>query len=189
MTSSSTLPSPSISRPRSIADPSRLPAQSRNPSRIQRAELFDRRRRQCRDLAEALVARAEYLLPEDRALLTAIYRDGASAREVALLSGATPRSIRRRIRALAQRALDPRFAFVIVHRDAWPPTRRRVATELTLHGRPLRETARLLNLTLHTVRRHADAVRVMYEAARAAATGKGDPANRDNARHASGSRR
>lgn len=140
------------------------PTSQRPLTRMQRAEIFDRRRRQGRDLAETLVARAEHLLPEDRALLNAIYRDGSSAREVATLTGATPRSIRLRIRKLAQRALDPRFAFVLVHRDHWPATRRKVATETILHGRTLRETASGLNLSLYTVRRHADAIRVMYEA-------------------------
>jgi DNA-directed RNA polymerase specialized sigma24 family protein len=137
---------------------------SRPVSRAQRAEIFDRRRRQGRDLAETLVSRAEHLLPEDRALLNAIYRDGSSAREIAILTGTCPRSVRLRIRKLAQRALDPRFAFVLVNRDQWPPTRRKVATEHILHGRPLRETASQLDLTLYAVRRHADAIRVMYEA-------------------------
>lgn len=133
-------------------------------SRTLRAELFDRRRRQGRDLAETLVNRAEYLLPEDRALLNAIYRDGVSVREIADLTGSHPRTVRLRIRKLAQRALDPRFTFVLTHRDQWPQTRRLVATENILHGHPLRETARQLNLSLHAVRRHADAIRVMYEA-------------------------
>jgi DNA-directed RNA polymerase specialized sigma24 family protein len=137
---------------------------ARPASRPQRAELFDRRRHQGRELADALVARADYLLPEDRALIKAIYRDGATAMEIAQLTGVCPRSVRRRIRILAQRALDPRFTFVLFHREGWPATRRKVATELTLHGRPLREAARHLNLTLHAVRRHADAIRVMYEA-------------------------
>lgn len=132
--------------------------------RSQRSELFDRRRRQGRELAETLVARADYLLPEDRALINAIYRDGASAMEIAQLTDACPRTVRRRIRVLAQRTLDPRFAFVLFHRQDWPPTRRMVATELILHGRPLRATARHLNLSLYAVRRHADAIRVMYEA-------------------------
>ena len=148
----------------------------RPSTRAQRAEIFDRRRRQGRDLAEALVARAEHLLPEDRALLNAVYRDGNSAMEVATLTGAAPRAVRRKIRTLAQRVLDPRFAFVLVHRDAWPPTRRKVATELICHGRPLRETAKHLNLSLHAVRRHADAIRVVYEA-----HVKGDSFNRDTA--------
>lgn len=140
------------------------PNNLRSARRTNRAEVFDRRRRQGRDLAESLVARAEHLLPKDRALINAIYRDGSSAREVATLTGATPRAVRRRIRSLAQRALDPRFAFVIVHRDQWPITRRKVATETILHGLPLRAAAKQLNLSLHTVRRHADAIRVMYEA-------------------------
>ena len=56
------------------------------------------------------------------------------------------------------------FAFVIIHREQWPPTRRKVANETILHGLPLRAAAKQLDLSLHTVRRHADAIRVMYEA-------------------------
>ena len=144
-----------------IASP---PNNLKSTHRTHRAEVFDRRRRQGRDIAESLVARAEYLLPKDRALINAIYRDGSSAREVASLTDATPRAVRRRIRSLAQRVLDPRFAFVIIHREQWPPTRRKVATETILHGLPLRAAAKSLDLSLHTVRRHADAIRVMYEA-------------------------
>jgi len=159
MTTAALFPNTAGNQPK----PDKLPI-NRAGSPLDRAERFDRRRRQGRDLAEALVARAEHLLPEDRALIFAVYREGSSAREIASLTGATPRSVRRRIRILAQRILDPRFSFVLLHRNDWPPTRRKVATELTLHGFPLRETARRLNLSLHTVRRHADAIRVMYEA-------------------------
>lgn len=159
MTTAAVFPSATARRPETIA-----PSSPRQLTKYQRSEIFDRRRRQGRDLAETLVARAEHLLPEDRALLNAIYRDGASAREIATLTGVSPKSVRLRIRKLAQRALDPRFAFVLVYQNNWAPTRRKVATEHVLHGLPLRETAKRLNLTLYTVRRHADAIRVMFEA-------------------------
>ncbi len=48
---------------------------------------------------------------------------------------------------------------------AWCPIRRRVAEECVVNGRSLRDAARALNLTLHTVRRHRDALQTILEIA------------------------
>jgi len=124
----------------------------------------DLRRRVPRDLAELLVARAEHLLPEDRALITAVYQDNLTAAQVAQLKGCPPRTIRRRLRSLIQRLLSPRYVFVASRLDRWPPTRKRVARACVLQGRTLRAAAAHLKVSLHTVRRHMDAVAAQHEA-------------------------
>jgi DNA-binding CsgD family transcriptional regulator len=135
----------------------------------------DLRRHHRRDMVATLVDRAQAakLPPEDMALLRAAYGDGRTAVELAhLLAGAsrTPRgrddarSIRRRIRRLAQRIMSPRFVFVMRHRDTWPATRRRVAELCILQGHSLRDASKELGITLHTVRRHHEAIQALFEA-------------------------
>jgi len=120
-----------------------------------------------REFADILISRSEWLLPEDRALVCAVYRDNMTAREVAELRGTSARAVRRRLRALAQRLMSPRYEFVAQRRASWSPTRARVAAACVLQGRTLRGAAEHLKVSLHTVRRHMDAVAAQLEAARA----------------------
>lgn len=114
----------------------------------------DRRRQSHRDIAELLVIRADLLTDTDRALITAVYRDNLATSDVAALLGHphTPRSIRRRLRALVNRILSPRFELVMNQSPEWPPLRRRIAQSYILEGRTLRDTAKHLRTTLHVVR-------------------------------------
>lgn len=127
----------------------------------------DLRRRAPRDLADLLAQRAEWLLPEDRALIRALYVDNLTARHIAQLRGASPRSVRRRVHTLVQRLLSPRYEFVARQLERWSPTRARVARACVLEGHTLRAAAERLNVSLHTVRRHMDAVAAQHEALRA----------------------
>ncbi len=127
------------------------------------SEATDLRRKRRRDLVERIVERADLLAPSDRALVHAHYRDGRSVVEIASLGGGSPRSLRRRLKRLVERELDPLFTFVARSRTSWSHTRRRVATSLMLEGRSMRETGERLGLSLHTVRRHHDAVRALFE--------------------------
>ncbi|MEZ6242702.1 MAG: hypothetical protein R3B57_06625 [Phycisphaerales bacterium] len=113
--------------------------------------------------------RSDLLSPADRALVHAHYRDGRSVVEIARLGGGSPRSLRRRLKRVVERELDPLFAFVARRRGSWSGTRRRVATSLVLEGRSMRETGERLGLSLHTVRRHHDAVRALFESESAGA--------------------
>lgn len=132
-------------------------------ARRARPEMVDLRRRDTREWAEVIATRAEHLLPDDRALVRAVFEDGLDAKRVARLQGANSRTVRRRVRALAQRVLSPEFEFVLRRRDGWPRTRRLVATACVLHGRTLREAAAHLRMTLHAVRRQMDLVRALYD--------------------------
>ncbi|MFG0258404.1 MAG: hypothetical protein ACF8GE_10925 [Phycisphaerales bacterium JB043] len=126
----------------------------------------DLRRSRERELSDIIVMRASWLLPEDRALLLAVYRDGMQASDIARLRGESVRSTRHRLRVLIHRVLDPMYIFVLRHRDQWPATRRRVATARFLQGRSLRQCATHLQLSLHSVRRHVEAIHLLAETSR-----------------------
>lgn len=125
----------------------------------------DLRRRRRRELAEQIVRRADWLPREDKSILQAIYEDGRSVTEVAVLRGDSPRQLRRRVHRLVERVLSQKFTFVAAHLPSWSPTRRRVAEACVLHGLSLRRAAERLGLSHHTVRRNYEAVHALYEAA------------------------
>lgn len=135
-------------------------------SLIARVDGEGRRRRES---TERLVERAAHLPPPDRLLMEAVYRDGRSAREIAALLGARARSVSERVRRLAERLHSPEYGFVAARSGAWAPLRRRIAVGLVLHGRSERSVARELGVSLHTVRRHHEAVRMLLELSRALA--------------------
>ena len=112
------------------------------------------------------MTRSEWLLAEDRALIRALYRENMTAAQVAELRGTSARAVRRRAHTLVQRLLSPRYEFVARRREKWGPTRARVAVACVLQGRTLRGAAEHLKLSLHTVRRHMDAVAAQQEALR-----------------------
>ncbi len=119
---------------------------------------IDLRKRPDPGLVELILIRAEFLPPKDRSLLHAYFERGVASADLARLEGCAPRSIRRRVRILAQRVLDPTFVFVMRHIETFTSTRRQVAQLVYLHGRSRREVARMLALGLHTVRRHCIAI-------------------------------
>jgi DNA-directed RNA polymerase specialized sigma24 family protein len=126
----------------------------------------DRRRRAVRTSSERLVEGAAWLLPSDRALVIAVYRDGVRPADVASAAGIGVRVVRRRLRRLCSRVLSERFWFVVGARDAWSPVCRRVATACVLQGRSKREAARFLQVTLHRVRAELEVVEAHFAARR-----------------------
>ncbi len=137
---------------------------TRLASRPDRFQTADLRRNLPADEASVIADRAEWCLPEERALIDAMYRQGLNATQIAQLRSVPVRVIRRRIRAVVTRVTSHRFVFVMRHRDQWPPTRRRVATACILQGRSFRQAATHLRISLHTVRRQMDAVNAMCDA-------------------------
>lgn len=125
---------------------------------------LDLRRRQARAGVERLVERAACLDDDERRLITAIFEDGRPASAFAREHRQDPRLVRRRVRSIATRVLNPRFDYVRNHAERWRPTRRRIATSLYIKGRSMRETAEHLGLSLYLVRLNRDAVEAMFEA-------------------------
>jgi hypothetical protein len=130
----------------------------------------DRRRPPRQEMVDLVLRLCDALPAGDRQLLEASFRDGKNAVELAALMGLGPRSVRRRIARLTRRVLSPEYRYVLSQRDAWPPPRRRVATEIFINGRSARAASRALRISLHTARRHHAAVVAMFEAVRAAQT-------------------
>jgi DNA-directed RNA polymerase specialized sigma24 family protein len=123
----------------------------------------DHRRKAAREPAERILARAEFLPPEERQLIEAVYGDGWTIRRVAELSGTHPRVMSKRIARIVARAMSPEFTFVAMRQRTWRGTRRAVSRACVLHGLSQREAARRLGLSLHCVRRQHQAIRGMVE--------------------------
>jgi len=130
---------------------------------------IDLRRRPEPGLVDLILMRAEYLAQSERALLEAYYRRGVDAADLALLEGKPARSIRRRVRSLSARVLDDLFVYVMRSIDRFGPTRQRIARGVYLQGTSRRAIAQQLGLSLHTVRRHCDAIEELARAQERAA--------------------
>lgn len=125
----------------------------------------DLRRSHGRELADRVLARADALPEGERAILRAIYRSGHSAQEVAAMIGTPVRTLRRRVKQLTDRVLSREYAFVLLQRDEWTGTRRRVADTIFVEGHSMRSASKTLGLSLHAVRRQHDAILVELESA------------------------
>lgn len=121
-------------------------------------QCVDLRKRAAREMVECLASRSAVLEPRERALVQAHYIQGIPAERIAWLMGCSPEAARRRLRILTARVSSDRFAFVLARRGAWTPMRRKVSTLCFLQGRTMRAAARRLGTSLHTVRRHCEAV-------------------------------
>lgn len=139
------------------------PRDNRGDWRFEPSGETDLRRKANPDVQDLLRARMDVLDADEQALLRAMYFDGKSAVELAALTGDRPRAVRRRARRIASRVLSAQFIFVQRQKDLWPVPRRRVAVEVFVHGRSLREAAAGLRMNLYTVRRHHEAVLAMFE--------------------------
>ncbi|MEO1534142.1 MAG: hypothetical protein AAFS11_01085 [Planctomycetota bacterium] len=124
---------------------------------------FDLRRRQSRAQTDELRQRARFLDRGEQRLLADLFEAGLPCSTIAAELGRDPRTVRRQIRGITKRLLDPRFEFVTERAETWQPTRRRIAECLYVHGKCLRKTAQQVGTTLYNVRRHRDAIEAMFE--------------------------
>ncbi len=158
------------------------------------ARVTDLRRRRREESAEEIVRSAQYLPSGERVLIESVFRDGRRVSDMARLiagpgrptegqgdgmTGCRARALRARVRRLVRRMLTPEYRAVARWmaieklspgaaggaRGLGGALRRRVAVACFLHGLPIREAARELGLSLHTVRRHRDAVAAMAQVA------------------------
>ena len=113
--------------------------------------------------AGRLLELAEHLESADRALIRSIYYRGMSAAEFARAARAHPRTVSHRLRRLVERMTSPTFLRIIDRRRAWPEQQRKVAEAIFLRGLSQRDTARRLDVSLHTVRRESDRIRAIIE--------------------------
>lgn len=125
----------------------------------------DLRRRRQAALVEKVLRLATSLPSEDRALLESIYREGRTAVQVSHLTRQPARTIRRRVRRIVHRMVSPEFAFVALHRERWPVSRRRIADACVLEGLSMCQAADRLRVSFHNVRRHMEVLAGLFEAA------------------------
>lgn len=123
----------------------------------------DLRRKRSRDMAEIVADHAQWALPDDRAIIWAIYRDGLTAQQVAHLRSESPRLLRARVRRIVARLVSDQFRFVLRKRDGWPQLRRAVGGACVLQGRSMRDAAGFLHLSLHQVRREMGVIRALMD--------------------------
>jgi len=129
------------------------------------SEDMDLRKRREDSLTDQIVRRAHWLEPRDCELVLLMFRDGRSARSIALLNDDCPRQIRRRIKRLVHRLQDPRVAYVVAHHESWSKSRKSIARALFIQGRSIRETTDELGLSFYSVRKHREAIDAMCVAA------------------------
>lgn len=128
--------------------------------------------RSIRARIERLLEWAEILPPAERSLLRCAYDWGVSSREISLLTGQTPRVIRRRIRAVLKRVNSPAFRTTARLIETFPEPRREIARLVILHGLTQRMAAAKLGITMHRVRRELLAIEAMCEIARHTGSGR-----------------
>lgn len=124
----------------------------------------DLRRKREGAMAERVGHRAAALPKRDRALLDAVYRDGRPVVELAAIMNLPAPVVRRRVRTLVRRVLSPEYGFVLANRDAWTPTRRKVADACVIEGLSIRTAAAKLRLSLHTVRAQRSIIQALADA-------------------------
>ncbi|HED54591.1 MAG TPA: hypothetical protein ENJ00_10390 [Phycisphaerales bacterium] len=137
--------------------------QVKTPRSLESFHTHDLRRKRSRAMVEVLRERARYLPETDRALIEAVFADGTPVTKLAGVIGEDPRKLRRRIRRVTGRLLDPRFRFVAERQSSWRPTRRKVGQACVLDGLSIRKASARLQLSFYTVRRHKEAIEAMYE--------------------------
>jgi hypothetical protein len=128
------------------------------------AFLADIHRNQRRELVERIIERAQWLPLHQRAKVEGIYLRRLSANNLARELDLDPRMLRRDVRATVHRILAPFFVFVTTHRDGWTGNRRRVAQLCHIDGMSLRAAARVIGISFYQIRRHDEAIRLMFEA-------------------------
>ena len=163
-----------------LSRPPRLASRTQpQASRVHRApeSPSDLRRARNADFAELLTLRADHLAREDRQLVLAVFRDGVRVTDLALAASSPvesresdrhalklARTLRRRVRVLVALMLSPRFLFVVQRMSRWTPRRREIAHACEIRGLSQRQAAADLGLSLHAVRREANAINALFAA-------------------------
>lgn len=121
--------------------------------------------RALREQAARLRHRAALLPDDERALVEALFEHGRSICSMARLMDLWPTTLKRRLDRVVTRLASPKFGFFAARLPRLSPVRQRIARACILHGFSQRAAARELRMSHHVVRRHADALHAMFEAA------------------------
>ncbi len=116
-------------------------------------------RKRRKEQVEMVLSRVEYLRADERSLLLAVLQNGQTAAQVALLTREKVRIVRRRVRLLTGRVLSAEFMHVVRRRQRWSRVRQQVGQMCFVEGKSLREVARVMSLSMYSVRRHCEWIR------------------------------
>ncbi len=128
----------------------------------------DLRRKMATRLTECVYDAAPFLSEQDRELALGITVRGQKASSFAATFGKSPRQIRLHARRLLRRIVSSECRFsirLLANKSsiAGTATRRNIARECFVHGVSIRDAAKKLGLTIHTVRSHVAAIRNQAE--------------------------
>jgi hypothetical protein len=102
-------------------------------------DAVDLRRIHTREFIQSICDRAKFLPDSERALLDEVYNLGKSVAEIAETRGEKISHLRRRVRRITNRVLDPRYRYVAENQGQWRPTRRKVASACVIEGLSIKE--------------------------------------------------
>ena len=114
---------------------------------------FDLRRTRSTNFPPSLLTWADFLDPTDRAILHSIFRDGQRIKTVAATASMSPDSLRKRVRRLLDRVVDPDFQAIARHLGQFPPQHAEIARRCILYGHSVTRVAKDLRLAPSEVRR------------------------------------
>jgi len=114
-----------------------------------------------RGLADGVLAMAVHLGDEDRFLIEQVFDHGIRMSDIARQRGRSRSTVQYHVKKILIRIRSPLFRFLVGHGDLLLVELRRTGKAVILEGRPLREAAQLLGLSLHTVRQHLAAIQAL----------------------------
>ena len=114
---------------------------------------FDLRRTRAKNFPASLLTWADFLDPMDRAILVSIFRDGQRLKTVAATASMSADSLRKRVRRLLDRVVDPDFQAIARHLGQFPPQHAEIARRCILYGHSVARVATDLRLAPAEVRR------------------------------------
>jgi hypothetical protein len=114
----------------------------------------------------ALLRRAEFLEPEDRRLIHAVFLESMSLCQIARLFGVNPGTISRRIQRVAARLYNPLVAALVedhLNQRTLPPEARQLGIEHFLQGKSVRQLADLHQMTRRVVGKMLDDLKTWFK--------------------------
>lgn len=112
-------------------------------------------------LTEEIVHVGRLLDDSDQALIRAVYERGVALKALASIHNCSRGRIHHRLCMLVRRMRSPLFRLALRERESWPADRRTIAETVVLRGRPQREAAEHLGVSLHRVRMELEQLKAL----------------------------
>jgi hypothetical protein len=142
------------------------------PAKRSDSRAGDLRLNTTQSLAQKIASRTEFLPASERVLLEQVFIQGAPITRIAALAGADARSIRRRAKRLAARALSAAFYEVAMHSAGWTDEMKAVGEAVFIRGMSARAASRALGLPYRVAAFHAATIRTLAKSRKPSAAKK-----------------